>query len=205
MNVFENNQPINFQQNVFVDNKTHLTWYQISNDNVDFHKDCFDELKNWSDDLSVRKYVASRISLDKLFRDFVKRNCGDLSSQSGVFFCKEDEKFVGVSMVSSPFGLNKHSTIDYVIVDPSLRNKGIATRMIKSILSKPKFFANGDIGHGFISSVETKNISSQKAFLKNHFKVVKRRWSSGRIFNVMYFGKRQNEIDFNVGIDFSQE
>ena len=59
----------------------------------------------------------------------------------------------------------------YLIVNPQYNNCGIATRMIKSIINNQKFFSYNTRTEGISVEIHNDNIASQKAFLKNKFKV----------------------------------
>jgi RimJ/RimL family protein N-acetyltransferase len=184
---FKKNTPI--KEKIYTDKKRELEWVVIDRHNKDKYSACFDDLKKWSKDSSIQRYISVGFPLDELFKSFIPKR--DDQDEANVFFCMDDGKFVGLTMVSSPFGLNKHSTIEYLIVNPELRKKGYGTRMVGSVTSNPKFFAKGDKGFGFVSSVESDNIPSKKAFLKNKFKVVKHVPSFGRLYSVLYFGQRE--------------
>ena len=73
----------------------------------------------------------------------------------------------------APIPPEKHSNIEYLVVDPRKQGKGYATRMIASIKENPTFFTGSRHQGIFKASVHNTNEASLKVFIKNGFEVLK--------------------------------
>ena len=62
--------------------------------------------------------------------------------------------------------------IEYIVVNPDKQNMGVGTRMIKSIINNQKTLSNYKHINGITTDIDNENTASQKAFLKNNFKIV---------------------------------
>lgn len=178
----------------FFDENLSLDWVRVSVDNFKKFDWCFDELSKWSTSDSVKKFISSNVSLDKLFKYFYAKRDGADSSEDrrNLYFCfNKSSELVGLVYITAPLGKLESSSIEYLIVNPAFQNKGVGTRMIKSIGSNIVYFNNGYLSTGITTSVESDNVASYRAFLKNNFKVVSGNWSdTGKYYRVMYLNKR---------------
>ena len=188
----------------FSDEDLGLYWNRITSDNIKENEQYFEQMSSWSGDAGIQRYIASRTPINKLFRDCI--SSGEHSSikgKSNLYFCFNDNAdFVGLAYISAPIGQNKHSTLEYIIVNPEFQRAGIGTKMVKSISTYINYFNNGNECDGIVSSVEQDNIASSRAFLKNNFRVVSANTSdTGRIYNVFYLSARNktSDIDSMVG------
>lgn len=184
----------------FSDEDAGLYWNRITSENIADNEMYFQEMSEWSADAGVRRYIASKVSIDKIFRECVKSaEVQELKTKNNLYFCFNDNAdFVGFAYISAPFGENKHSTLEYIVVNPKFQRSGFGTKMVKSISSYMDYFNNGYESSGLMSSVEVENIASSRAFLKNNFKVVSANTSdTGRRYNVFYLSSRNNAMDEN--------
>ncbi|MGN0961206.1 MAG: GNAT family N-acetyltransferase [Christensenellales bacterium] len=169
------------------DENNDLTWNRINLENLSYYQEQFKQIGEWSSNPNVQRFIASKTPLDKLFESMLPKNSSP-NNFTGLFLCSNKEKLIGLIYTTSPLGEYKHTTIDYIIVNPELQGKGYGTRMIKSIKDNILYFSNQYNPEGIISSVEEENISSCKAFESNGFKQIDKNTSStGRLYKIYYF------------------
>lgn len=188
----------------FSDEDLGLYWTRITNENLDENEKYFEQMSAWSDSMSIRRFIASKTPINEIFREYVvSEKPASLEGKNNLYFCFDDSaSFLGLAYISSPMGRNKHSTLEYLIVNPEFQGKGVGTRMVKSISTYMNYFNNGNQSNGMLSSVEEDNIASSRAFLKNNYKVISSNTSdTGRKYNVYYLSARDivSESDGMVG------
>ncbi len=151
----------------FSDENLGLSWNRITSDNLNENELYFDEMEAWSTDVGIRRYIASRVPIDQIFRGCVASDISTLKNKNNLYFCFNDNSdFIGLAYITAPMGENNHSTLEYLIVNPSFQNSGLGTKMIKSITNNIEYFNDGYECSGIVSSVEQDNMASSRAFLK---------------------------------------
>lgn len=174
----------------FFDKDSCLTWKSVNTDNIDSFDEEFNSLNSWSTDSNIRRFISSRQPLDFIFKLMIPDH-NDRDHLTGLYFAYDNNQFVGLLHMSAPIGDNKHATIEFIITNPKLRNRGYATRMISSAKNNLEFFCHGHSGEGIASTIERENIGSITAFVKNGFKHIGNNSSSGRAYQI-YFLKPRN-------------
>ena len=178
----------------FTDVDLGLYWNRVTIDNLAENEQYFNEIATWAKDENIQKYISYTVPIDQLFRSFVvdtaERN--DYNDRCNLYFCFNDDKdLIGATYVTAPIGRNTDSTIEYIVVNPKFQRAGIGTKMIKSISSFDKYFNNGYQSSGFYASVNSENMASSKALLKNNYKVVSTNWTDlGKHYTVLYLSSR---------------
>ncbi len=186
------------------DKELELDWKRVTMENMSSYESFFQEMSTWSSDPAIKKYISSSITLDNLMKMFVRsRKESSEKSAANLYLCTDENgEFVGFSYITTPIGQNPSSVVEYLIVNPNFRNKGVGTRMIKSIVTNSDYFNMGKSSDGFSASVESCNIPSTHAFLKNKFRVVSSNFSdTAKHYQVLYFSKERDrqasdEYDF---------
>jgi RimJ/RimL family protein N-acetyltransferase len=181
----------------FSDMELGLCWNRISSDNVAEYEEYFDEMLEWSKDDGVKRFIASQMPINKLFRYCVSENSPSNRAKCNLYFCfNENNDFVGLSYISAPLGTKKYSVIEYLIVNPEFQRQGISTKMIDSMSKHIKYFSNGYDSEGIMSSVERENIASSRAFERNGYSVIDTNISdTGRNYLVYYLNVKENTCD----------
>ena len=178
----------------FADVDLGLHWSRITVDNLAENEKYFDEISTWASDKNIQEYISYSVPVDKLFRSYVVDSDGNkaFSDKCNLYFCFNDDKdLVGATYISAPIGYNKNSTIEYIVVNPKFQGSGIGTKMIKSISSFGDYFNNGYESEGFVASVNTANVASSRALIKNNYKVVSTNWTDlGKHYTVLYLSNR---------------
>lgn len=178
----------------FADVDLGLYWNRVTKDNLSENEQYFQEMATWAQDKNIQKYISYSVPIDQLFRSFILDNRGskDYDDRCNLYFCFNDNKdLIGATYVTAPIGLNTDSTIEYIVVNPKFQKAGIGTKMIKSISSFNKYFNNGYQSDGFYASVNTENVASSRALLKNNYKVVSTNWTDlGKHYTVLYLSSR---------------
>lgn len=152
----------------WVDNKTDLVWERYNPAKPLQYEDYNNLINLWSSDRTIRKYI--RLDDDSIADLFVKLVKSDKYDSEAFFYAFEDDYLVGVVYITSPIDDLEETNIDFLIVNPRLKAKGIGTRMIASIKNNPTFFAEGH-NDTFATSIERTNEASKRVFIKNGFKV----------------------------------
>ena len=182
---------------IFADVDLGLYWNRITVDNLAENERYFDEISTWAGNENIQKYISCTIPVDRLFRSYVVDGKGEkpFSDKCNLYFCFNDDKdLVGATYISAPIGYNKNSTIEYIVVNPKFQGLGIGTKMIKSISSASDYFNNGYESEGFVASVNTANVASSRALIKNNYKVVSTNWTDlGKYYAVLYLSSRDME------------
>ena len=88
---------------------------------------------------------------------------------------------------------DNNSSINFLMVNPHMQNRGIGTRAVKTILDNMDYFTTNDENNAMQSLIHYKNVASQKVFRKNDFYPVymvsqedKARDSRYRVLNDIY-------------------
>ena len=149
-----------------LDKDNGLSWLKYD----PFHGEEFikinDEVDSWSYDSSIKKFISK-------YRPVSQYLITLLGSRNNIYYAYDNNNLAGVVLVAKPMPNYSFTTVEYIVVNPEMQGKGIGTRMISSLKSNPMFFAEGYKGN-IDAFVNAKNIPSQKAFLKNKFKVFRR-------------------------------
>lgn len=173
------------------DDKNYLFWKKYE----DGAKENFDivfEIDSWSANANIRRYITEETSLHD-FLLYTKENNTCNSVYDGLFYCFEEEKLVGVYLISQSLDSPNSSDISYLIVNPKMHDRGIGTRMISSIRENSEFFTNRYNTKKIYATVCESNIPSMKAFLKNKFDVV----SCADMKRFNGFAKLYTSVNFN--------
>ena len=64
---------------------------------------------------------------------------------------------------------DNNSSINFLMVNPHMQNRGIGTRAVKTILHNMDYFTTNEDNNTMQSLIHYKNIASQKVFRKNDF------------------------------------
>ena len=91
-----------------------------------------------------------------------------MSDRKGMYYAYENDKLVGVVLLTHAEKGYSFATIEYIVVGPEAQGKGVGTRMINSIKSNPQFFIN-DYQGKIDAYVNSDNMPSKRAFLKNKY------------------------------------
>ena len=177
------------------DRELGLKWNKITRFNLTKNKSFFDEMAEWSNDEGIRRFISSNMPINELVYSFIdkKHDC-DFDDKCNLFFCfNESGDFVGFTYITAPNKFNSSAMIEYLVVNPKYRNCGIGTRMIKSVLTNEKYFNNGFKCEGVMTTIESLNIASYKAFSNNGFDVVSSNWGGdGRNYKVLKFLSKED-------------
>jgi len=153
----------------FDDEKVGLSWErydEADHSKSEWYAELNKQLNNWRSE-NIKQYITYSIPVGDQMMAFLDIN-------SGLYFCFENRDLVGVVFMTEPFNDEfDASMIEYIVVNPDAQGRGVGTRMIKSIKDNPMFFTSGKHRGKIQASVKPSNIASQKAFLKNGFRVVK--------------------------------
>lgn len=174
----------------FVDDNG-LTWKKVTKENMDTFSNEFKQLNNWSNDKDIQRYISARRPLNEVI-SMITPNNGD---KGHLFFCYDNENLAGLLYTSAPYQEGNDGTIEYLIVNPSLRQKGYATMMTHSATHNLDFFFEKGFNKGIHASVEMENISSKRAFEKNGFSDIGGNTSSGRHYRIYYIKPRVNSME----------
>ena len=182
---------------LFFDENTGLEWFRVEDVDDKRSKKAFNDVRSWSEDKYIQRFIAQKFSLDVIFKAFVcgtKSNCK--KCYSNLYFCYDNQNFVGVTFLSEPHGDNDYSTIEYLLVNPNFYNKGIGTRMVSSISKNTDFFFGKNHGSGLMASVEESNKKSGNVFSKNNFNMIGRNCSdAGRVYSIFF--KKLDDYNLN--------
>ena len=193
----KNNNKATNSECLFFDDDTGLEWFRVDDVANDRVENAFNELRTWSKDQAVQRFIAQKFSLDLIFKSFIcdaKNHC--VKYYSNLYFCYENKNVVGISFLSQPHGDNDYSTIEYLLVNPNFYNKGIGTRMVSSISKNTDFFFGKNHGSGIMASVEETNKKSENVFSKNNFSMIGRnRSDAGRVYSIFF--KKLDDCNLN--------
>ena len=149
------------------DQDTSLSWVKYDKrQETDFSKEN-QTLSSWSKFDNIRRYLCGNEPLDTMFLRYLGRH-------NDLFYCYQDQNLVGATIVVKPVFGEQESSIEFLAVNPSFQHQGIGTRMVKSITNYPQFFVGNDFMDVYSTVVDEENIPSQKMFLKNNFKPMKK-------------------------------
>lgn len=157
----------------FVDEETKLTFIKFNNNELKNQEEIFNQINSWSYADNIRQYITNNKKVNDFFIDL--NNKTD-NNPCGLYYTFENSQPVGVMFLND---VNyTESIIEYIVVNPQMQGKGIATRMIKSITNNLKFFTGHPNTESLIATIDKSNIASQKAFLKNNFYQLQPAYSS---------------------------
>ena len=131
----------------------------------------------------IKQFLTDRYPLGELFYTYMGYN-------SSICYCYIDRKsspnleidgvarpakeLAGAVLLYNPFSEGEPMSVEAMVVNPRLVRRGIATSMIASIRDNPEFFGNELHTGKLMAAAHKDNIASQKALLKNKFKVMKK-------------------------------
>ena len=195
-----------------IDNDVNLTWeiyptkdvYKYYKKNEDFNN-TISILNSWQSE-NINDFITS-LYLLKL-GDFFCENLlssYELKNNQGnnlfLLLAYEDKELVGTIIlnnqsqnISTDFKLTDNINnlrIEYIVVNPDKQNIGVGTRMIKSIINNQKVLSNYKPVNGITTDIDNENTASQKAFLKNNFKIVMPPSYVCKYFSRYYFTTKQ--------------
>lgn len=150
-----------------IDSKRGIVWGKYNRHDSAVFSSLNKEVKKWSSQEAVKKYISGEFDLDSYLISFV----GDDNCEECLFYAFVDGKLCGVVLISPPSNCSDDSCIQYLIVNPALQGKGIGTAMIASIFENGKFFTNNLHKGRFVGLVHEDNIASRKACIKSGFVV----------------------------------
>lgn len=146
-------------------------------------REAFQQLNNWVSD-DIQEYITHWPELK--LGDFIYKNMKKdyILRHDGYYllFAHENEQMLGVVILNTNsknistdlkyYNNQPNLKIEYIIVDPNMKNMGIATRMIKSITTNQNIFTSGNPSNGVTADIDNENEPSKRVFLKNNFKIV---------------------------------
>ena len=195
----------NKKENRWIDGEHCLTWERyVATKPYEF--DAYNDLINlWSNDSSIQKFIHFDDKIADSLKTLIKTDSGMVEN---LFYAFDDDYLAGLVYVTSPYEGFDETHIEYIIVNPRMKGKGIGTRMISSIKSNPTFFAESYKGT-ITATIEHTNEASKRAFIKNGFKMYKPVLNERLMelgvnarnlvskFGRWYFTERTNEMDKN--------
>jgi RimJ/RimL family protein N-acetyltransferase len=149
-------------------------------ENRDKIKPLRQQLNSWSSD-NIRRYITKMPVGDFAYDmcDIYNDRYDDTKCFHVLAF--EDGILVGTAIIANNsndikiefnnYTLPNNLKILYLVINPDYQNRGIGTRMIKSIIDNQQFFSQSAKTSGISGEIHKDNIASQKAILKNHFEV----------------------------------
>lgn len=152
----------------WTDSKNNIRWKRYDSRFERFYSRYDNVVNSWTNNEGVQRYIEFDKPIIESFKDCLVENISH--EQEAFFYALVGDRVVGVMYMTSPNDAYRESYIEYLIVDPDLKGRGIGTRMICSLKSNPDFFVDGHCGT-FSAMVENENIGSKRVFIKNGFKV----------------------------------
>ena len=160
----------------FYDKDTDLHWYMTENkSDVEKFKNINKTINNW-DSPAIHQFIGDFSIADFMTVDFPMYMVGnkpDTEHCYAYYAISDDGKPLGITDVSVVSSNPNAATIDYLIVNPSLTNRGIGTRMIKSITHNIEWFAQNTNIEKIEAVIDERNKPSIRAVLKNNYVVSK--------------------------------
>ena len=152
---------------LFSDENNGLEW-QRYNPSFPRHYEGYNAIVNsWSEDPNINRYL----NFDGPLSDtFVELQSEDGLDNEGYFYAFEGDRLAGIVYITTPLEQYEETSIEYIVVNPNMRKRGIATRMISSIKDNPTFFSENHQG-AFVATVDHTNEGSKRAFMNNGFVV----------------------------------
>jgi len=174
----------------FFDKKNNILWrmtdYRKSSttpEEYQLFRQYNQELNTWTSDNIIEYITYTKQPLGDYLAGLVVRNNkrGDLGEYHQIYAFDTQDNLIGTCIVSaeSPFTrqitqdplLKNSLLLNMIITNPNLAKQGIGSRMINSITKNQGQFVTSKT-HGVMAAVNKKNTASQRAFLKNKFKVM---------------------------------
>ena len=149
-------------------------------ENRDKIKPLRQQLNTWDSD-NIRRFISKMPIGDFMYDmcDIYNDRYDDTKCFHLLAF--EDDILVGSAIIANNsndiklklnnYTLPNNLKILYLLINPDYQNRGIGTRMIKSIVDNQQFFSHTAKTQGITGDIHKDNIASQKAILKNHFNV----------------------------------
>lgn len=161
--------------NNFYDENTDLDWYEFDKpEDLENYAEVKSSVNGWKSE-GISKFILDETGILDDFMsvflpDFIVGN-----SKHAHCYCyyvlDKNKKPLGITNISTNDESENVAYIEYLIVNPKNTGKGIGTRMIKSIISNPEFFAKTKKVFHWELSVDDRNEPSKRAVLKNNFRV----------------------------------
>lgn len=147
-------------------------------------------LNTWQDK-DIHKFILDDGNVGDLIKGMLDE---EYSEYLACFATDSKNKPLGVAVISLPS--NKTSTIEYVIIDPKQRRKGIGTRMLKSITENLIDFSyRFNKANQLYATARKDNEGSIKALLKSNF-VVKPSPRQGTLdYKEFYFNLKDKNMN----------
>ena len=156
------------------DKNTDLTFISYNKEDLKNQEELFNQINSWSNDENIKRYITNDTKVNDFLLNF--HNLFYSDNASHLFYTFENNQPVGVIFLTD-IDLNE-SIVEYIIVNPNIRGRGIGTRMIKSLTNHLEFFTDNKNISSLTTTIDKTNIASQKAFLKNNFYELKPAHSS---------------------------
>ena len=169
----------------FFDEENSLTWKKVGAHDLGV---CDRErtLINFWASPDIKQFLSTNYPIGELFYGYLGGNasicycyidskCSDKLVMEGSISQNQKQSILaGAVLLYNPFSSGDPMSIEAMVVNPKLVRKGIATKMVSSIKENPEFFGNELHTGKITTAVHKDNIASQRVFLKNKFKVMKR-------------------------------
>ena len=169
----------------FFDEENLLTWKKVGAHDLGV---CDRErtLINFWSSPDIKEFLSKKYPIGELFYGYLGGNASICycyidkknSGNSTVEYILDDDgvyrELVGAFLLYNPFTKGDALSIEGMVANPMMVKKGYASRMVASIRDNPEFFGNELHTGKIIAAVHKDNIASQKVFLKNRFRVMKR-------------------------------
>ena len=165
-----------------IDKDNSLSWKKVGNHDMGVCDRERTMLNFWASP-DIKKYLTDRYPIGELFHTYMGGN-------SSICYCYIDKQSIpnldidgspqvskelaGAVLLYNPFAEGDALSVEAMVVNPRLVRRGIATSMIASIKDNPEFFGNELHTGKVMAAAHKENIASQKVFLKNRFKVMKK-------------------------------
>lgn len=170
-------------------------------ENRDFIKEELQELNTWGSN-NISEYISEQSLGDFLYDMCDIYNDHYDKTQCFHLLAYENSILIGTALLSinskdiktafNSYTLPNNLKILILVVNPNKQNTGIGTRMIKSIIDNQVFFSKEINTFGISTDIHNKNISSQKAFLKNNFTVYNPPQKSPKYSRYFYIENKSN-------------
>ena len=180
----------------FIDKNTGLKWLIFDCKSKQFKSQDWElfiglnhKLNNWQSP-NIEEFICGSYPLGDSLRIAVSNNSQIFFNNSCYqAFAFDNEQLVGTAILTTDKPkhvyledeISDRLKINYIIVNPNYTNRGIGTRMLKSINDNQKLFCNSVKTKGTVAWVYPTNTASQKTFLKNKFTRFKKMDSPHRI------------------------
>lgn len=157
------------RKNYLNDEKNEISWERFQPEIANSYRRYNELVNSWSSNEAIQRYIHFDDDVADTMVSFLEI---DKHNRENMFYAFDEGLLVGVVYITEPYKDNDETYIDYLIVNPDMKGRGIGTRMISSIKANPKFFSMRHRGV-FTASVEHTNEPSKRMLIKNGFKMYK--------------------------------